>query len=71
MVEFKYELDKILDGLPETVTGTLKGSIIAKADKVDQDAAIEFINSKVEDGTFDEKMAERLNKLLHHYCFYR
>ncbi len=71
MVEFKYELDQILEGLPETQTGTIKGSIIAKADKIDQDAAIEFINGKVEEGVLDEKTAERLSRLLHAFCFYR
>jgi hypothetical protein len=71
MVEFKYELDKLMEGLPETVTGTIKGSIIAKADKVDQDAAIAFIDSKVEDGTLDKDRAERLVRLVNHYCFYR
>jgi hypothetical protein len=60
-----------LEDLPETVTGTIKGSIIAKADKIDQDAAIEFINSKVEEGVLDKKTAERLGRLLNAFCFYR
>ena len=71
MVEFKYELDYILSSLPETITGTLKGSIIAKADKIDQDAAMEFIDSKVEDGTIDEETKEKLFKLLRYFCVYR
>ena len=60
-----------MEGLPETVTGTIKGSIIAKADKIDQDAAIEFINSKVEEGLLDKNTAERLSRLVHAFCFYR
>ncbi|KYK26533.1 MAG: hypothetical protein AYK23_02900 [Candidatus Proteinoplasmatales archaeon SG8-5] len=71
MVEFKYELDKLMEGLPEEVTGTLKGSIIAKADKMDQDAAIAFIDSKVEDGTLNKELGDRLCRLVNHYCFYR
>ncbi len=71
MIEFKYEMDHILEDLPETAVGTIKGSIIAKADKVDQDAAMEFIKTKVEEGILTEEMAERLGRLLHDHCFYR
>ena len=49
MIEFKYELNKILAGLPETITGTMKGSLIAKADKMDMDAAMDFIDLKTQD----------------------
>ncbi len=64
-------MDYILEDLPETAIGTIKGSIIAKADKIDQDAAIEFIKSKVEEGILTEETAERLGRLLHDHCFYR
>lgn len=64
-------MEKILDGLPETVTGTIKGSIYAKADKMDQNVAIEFIQSKVEDKTIDEETAESLSRLVRKYCTYR
>ncbi|MFO7618691.1 MAG: hypothetical protein R6W91_03430 [Thermoplasmata archaeon] len=70
-IEFKYELNKILDGLPENITGTLKGSIIAKADKMDQDAAMDFIESKVKDGSIDEETREKLFRLLKYFCVYR
>jgi hypothetical protein len=71
MVEFKYELDHVLEELPETQMGTIRGSIIAKADKIDQDAANEFIDSKVEEGVLDENTGERLRRLVHAFCFYR
>lgn len=70
-IEFKYELDKILEGLPENVVGTMKGSIIAKADKMDQDAAMDFIEEKVKDGTIDEETRDRLFRLLRYFCTYR
>ena len=70
-IEFKYELDKILAPLPENVKGTMKGSIIAKADKMDQDAAMDFIDSKVADGTIDAETKERLYRLLKYFCVYR
>ena len=70
-IEFKYELDKILASLPENITGTMKGSIIAKADKIDQDAAMDFIEDKVKDGTIDEETKDRLFRLLKYFCIYR
>ena len=71
IIEFKYEMDNILKDLPENVTGTLKGSIIAKADKIDQDAAFDFIEAKTEDGTIDEKTRDRLGRLIRDFCVYR
>jgi hypothetical protein len=71
MIEFKYELDKILSPLPENITGTMKGSIIAKADKMDQDTAMDFIDEKVKDGTIDEETKEKLYRLLKYFCVYR
>jgi len=68
---FSFEMDKLLQDLPETITGTLKGSIYAKADKMDQNVAIEFIESKVEDKTIDEETAESLSRLVRKYCTYR
>ena len=71
MIEFKYELNKILAGLPETITGTMKGSLIAKADKMDMDAAMDFIDLKTQDGTISEETREELYKLLKYFCVYR
>jgi len=71
MIEFKYELSKILSDLPENITGTMKGSIIAKADKMDMDAAMDFIDLKTDEGTITEETRERLYKLLKYFCIYR
>ena len=70
-IEFKFELSKVLEGLPDTITGTLKGSIYAKADREDQNAALDFIASKVEDKTIDKETAEELSRLVRKYCTYR
>ncbi len=64
-------MSKILEPLPENITGTMKGSIIAKADKMDQDAAMDFIDEKVKDGTIDEETKEKLFRLLKYFCVYR
>ncbi|MDD4307960.1 MAG: hypothetical protein PHU53_04030 [Thermoplasmata archaeon] len=71
MIEFKYELDKILSPLPETITGTMKGSIIAKADKMDMDAAMDFIDLKTQEKVISEETREDLYKLLKYFCVYR
>ena len=71
MIEFKYELSKILAPLPENITGTMKGSIIAKADKMDIDAAMDFIDQKTDDKTISEETRESLYKLLKYFCVYR
>ncbi len=71
MIEFKYELSKILAPLPENITGTMKGSIIAKADKMDMDAAMDFIDQKTDDKTISEETREELYKLLKYFCVYR
>lgn len=71
MIEFKYELSKILAPLPENITGTMKGSIIAKADKMDIDAAMDFIDQKTDDKTISEETREELYKLLKYFCVYR
>ena len=71
MIEFKFELNKILAPLPDTITGTMKGSIIAKADKMDFDAAMDFIDLKVKEGVITEATKEELYKLLKYFCVYR
>ncbi len=70
-IEFKFELGKVLEGLPETVTGTLKGSIYAKADKQDQNAALDFIEQKLDEKVIDKETAEELSRLVRKYCTYR
>ena len=70
-IEFKFEMSKILEDLPETITGTLKGSIYAKADKMDQNVAIEFIELKVEEKVIDAETGENLARLVRKYCTYR
>ena len=69
--EFKYEMNDVLRDLPPNLEGTIKGSIIAKADKIDINAAIDFISEKVEEGHLTKDQAKRLGRILGHYSFYR
>ncbi|MCK5397470.1 MAG: hypothetical protein KAJ33_04410 [Thermoplasmata archaeon] len=60
-----------MKGLDETIIGTLKGSIYAKADKMEQTVAIEFIESKVEEKIIDKEIGDELSRLVRKYCTYR
>ena len=71
IIEFKYEMEQILADLPENTKGTIKGSIIAKADKIDQNAALDFIESKVKDETISAEIGEHLSRLVQRNCKYR
>ena len=68
---FKFVLCYLLADLDDSITGTLKGSIYAKADKIDQVAAIEFIESKVHEKVIDLETGESLARLVRKYCTYR
>ncbi|MBI5001276.1 MAG: hypothetical protein HZB92_07120 [Euryarchaeota archaeon] len=69
--EFKWEINQILSALPENVRGTLKGSIIAKADKIDSNAAIDFIEAKEKEGLIDTEMTDRLCALVVRFTTFR
>ena len=71
MEEIKYEMGMIMEGLPPNVIGTLKGSIIAKADKIDIQEAINFIEEKEKEGLITSDMAGKLARLIKHYSLYR
>ena len=71
MEEFKYELGEIMSDVPPNQVGTLKGSIIAKADKIDIKAAEDFIIEKEKEGMIPPETAKHLFKLLKYYSIYR
>ena len=69
--EFRYLLGKLLEGLPEGVVGSLKGTIYAKASNIGIREARDYILKKREDGTIDEVTAKKLIDLLYKYSVYR
>ena len=69
--EFKYEMSDILKDLAPNLVGTIKGSIIAKADKIDINAAMDFIQEKEKEGLLNEDQVKKLGRILNHYSFYR
>ena len=69
--EFKFEMSDVLEDLDPTLVGTIKGSIIAKADRIDINAATDFILEKEEEGLLTSDQVKRLGRILNHYSFYR
>ena len=71
IIEVKWELSNALEGLPPNVIGTLKGSIIAKADKLSVKDAYDFIEAKEKEGMITTDMADHLIHIVKKYSTYR
>ena len=69
--EFRYLLGKILEGLPEGLVGSLKGTIYAKASNIGIREARDYILKKKDEGTIDDVTAKKLIDLLYKYSVYR
>ncbi|MEA1994487.1 MAG: hypothetical protein U9N35_08895 [Euryarchaeota archaeon] len=69
--DFKWQLGLILKDLPDSVRGSIKGSIYAKASRVGLREAKEYIMKKEKEGVISEKMGKRVVKLLYRYYRYR
>ncbi len=64
-------MSDILKDLAPNLVGTIKGSIIAKADKIDINAAMDFIVEKEKEGLLSDDQVKKLGRILNHYSFYR
>lgn len=71
MEELKWEMGNAMKDVPPNVVGTLKGSIIAKADKMSVKDAIEFIEDKMTEGLIDKNIAGDLIYIVKKYSTYR
>lgn len=69
--DFKWQLGLILKDLPDSVRGSVKGSIYAKASRVGLKETKEYIMQKEEEGVISEKMGRKIVKLLYRYYRYR
>ncbi len=69
--EFRYLLEKSLKDLPESLRGSLFGTIYAKASKFGINSAREYIIEKRKDGIIDEATSKKLIDLLFQYSTYR
>ncbi len=66
--EFNYMLNSIVEELPDSVRGAIKGSLYSIASKQGYKEAKEYLSSQHEDGTIDDSTQKKLNDLLSEYC---
>lgn len=66
--EFNYMLNGIVEELPDSVRGAIKGSLYSIASKQGYKEAREYLSSQLEEGTIDEMTQKKLNELLSEYC---
>lgn len=71
VTEFKWELNQIVLTLPENQRGSIKGSLIAKADKLDVNEALDFVQVKIDEGVLTREVADRIADLLLKFSTYR
>lgn len=69
--EFRYLLEKSLKDLPESLRGSLFGTIYAKASKYGINSAREYVLTKKNEGIIDEMTSRKLIDLLFEYSTYR
>jgi len=72
-VEYKYEMRGLMQetGIPEEHRSSLLGSIWAKGERQDIEAAKDFITEEQDEGKIDEKMAAALLKVVKRYTVRR
>ena len=69
--DFKWNLSKILEEVPDENVAAVKGAIYAKASKIGIKEAKQFIREKEDEGIFSSNVAKKLTSLLTRYSTYR
>lgn len=69
--EFRFLLGKYLQDLPESLRGSVIGSVYAKAAKNGISEAREYIIVKKNEGIIDDVTSRRLIDLIYDYSIYR
>ncbi|MCL4336440.1 MAG: hypothetical protein M1344_04325 [Candidatus Thermoplasmatota archaeon] len=69
--EFNYMLGKVVEDLPDSVRGAIKGSLYSIASKKGTREAKDYITKKYEEGLIDDGMQKRLYDLLADYSKFR
>ncbi|MGC8515250.1 MAG: hypothetical protein ACP5OC_03835 [Thermoplasmata archaeon] len=69
--EFRFLLSKIIETLPDSVRGAIKGSVYSIAAKRGTKEAKEFIIKKKDEGVIDAKTEKKLIDLVFDYSKYR
>ncbi|EQD48815.1 hypothetical protein B1B_11905 [mine drainage metagenome] len=69
--EFRFLLSKIIETLPDSVRGAIKGSVYSIASKKSTKEAKDYIMKKKEEGVIDSKTEKKLIDLVFDYSKYR
>lgn len=69
--DFKWDLNQILNKMPEDKAGLIRGSIYAKASKISVDEAKKFLKEKEEEGVVDKEIALEILRVLTKYSKFR
>ncbi|MHB8372659.1 MAG: hypothetical protein ACYDAO_06985 [Thermoplasmataceae archaeon] len=69
--EFNYMLGRIVEGLPDSIRGSIMGSVYAIASKKGIREAKDFILKKEEEGLITEGIQKKLTELVFDYSTYR
>lgn len=69
--DFKWDLNQILNKMPEDKAGLIKGPLYAKASKIGFDEAKKFLNDKEDEGLIDKEIAFELLRVLSKYSKFR
>ena len=69
--EFNYMLGKIVEELPDSIRGSIMGSVYSIASKRGAREAKDFILKKGEEGVISEEVQRKLSDLVFDYSTYR
>ena len=65
--EFNYMLNKIVEDLPDSVRGAIKGSLYSIASKQGKKEARDYITKKFDEGFIDDSTQRKLYDLIADY----
>ncbi|MEM0155578.1 MAG: hypothetical protein QW597_03120 [Thermoplasmataceae archaeon] len=69
--EFNFMLGKIVEELPDSIRGAIRGSIYSIASKKGTKEAKDFISKKHQEGIIGDKMEQKLIDLVFDYSKFR
>lgn len=69
--DFKWDLNQVLNKLPEDKAGLIRGPLYAKASKIGVEEAKKFLKDKEEEGVIDKEMALEILRVLTKYSKFR
>ncbi|NMC77320.1 MAG: hypothetical protein GYA60_08540 [Candidatus Methanofastidiosa archaeon] len=69
--DFKWDLNQVLNNLPEDKAGLIRGPLYAKASKIGVEEAKKFLKDKEEEGIIDKDIAFEILRVLTKYSKFR